>query len=73
MLKTGCNDNMEHDDEQRVHSRRAHDHPKDPRKSDVAVPEIPDHVLEAARKEKDANGSVGVILRWKKLRNEENR
>ena len=73
MMRMGCNDDLEQENEQRVNSRRAHNHLKYPIKSDGAVPEIPDHVLEYARKSKDTNVLVGVILRWKKVRNEDNR
>ena len=52
MLNMGCNYNMEQDDEQRVRSRRAHDHPKDFKKTDGSIPEIPDHVLESDWKKK---------------------
>ena len=73
MLKSSCNDNMEQDDEQRVHSWRAQEHPKDYINSDGAVPEISDRVLEAAWKAKDANESVGVIMGRNKVRNKDNR
>ena len=69
MMRMGCNDDLEQENEQRVNSRRAHNHLKYPIKSNGAVPEIPDHVLEYARKSKDTNVLVGVILRWKKVRN----
>ena len=69
---TGCNDYMEQNDDQRVHSWGANNHLKNSGKSDGAVHEIPDHIIEAAQKEKYTNRSVGVILRCNKVRNEEN-
>ena len=37
------------------------------------VPEIPDHVLKAARAARNAQGAVALILKWKRIKNDENR
>ena len=37
------------------------------------VPEIPEHVLKAARDASSGKGAVSVILKWKRIKNEENR
>ena len=37
------------------------------------VPEIPDHVLKTARGANNAAAAVSVILKWKRIKNEENR
>ena len=37
------------------------------------MPEIPEHVLKTARDARSGNGAVSVILKWKRIRNEENR
>jgi len=37
------------------------------------VPEIPEHVLKTARDASSGKGAVSVILKWKRIRNKENR
>ena len=72
LLKTTLHGDFGQDEHQRGPSWRLPDHSKGKTNSDGAIPSIPGHLLYLIRK---GNGSqaAGLVLKWKKIWNEERR
>ena len=73
MMRTDSQDNPEQDEQQRARSRRSPSHSNKNNKSDGAVPNMTDHVLELARNSSTGNQAVGIFIKWKNINNEEKR
>ena len=70
LILADATDAEESEESNRARSRRAPDTGGIKGKH---VPEIPDHVLKTARNALDADGAVSVILKWKRIKNTEDR
>jgi len=70
LLLADSADANESDEAHRTRSRRV---PEAGGIKGNAVPDIPDHVLQTARNCNSAASAIGVILKWKRVKNEHNR
>ena len=70
LLRTDGQDSLEQNEQQNARARRVNDSST---QGSNTVPNIPDHVVECARNCATSRQAVGVILKWKKIKNEEGR
>ena len=72
MVATANHEDSTNDAQPKVLSRRTNDHSKKDSNSDRAVPDILDHVVKAMR-ESAGTQAVGILFKWKNIKNKENR